>query len=160
MQSGRYFPVSTREDRLRLIEQIVAERAIRSQAELQQQLAELGEEVTQATLSRDLRDLGVVKAPEGYRTLDQNGFAETPLVRAVRQFVTSAEPVGQLVILRTGPGQAQLVAARLDEDPPPHAAGTIAGDDTIFIAARTPKGAVEIADRLAHAAGLAERVRR
>ena len=149
MQTGRYFGMADRALRHRLIAEVVAERSVRSQGELQVLLAERGTEVTQATLSRDLRELGLVKAPEGYRLPGGvRTVAVDPLDRAVGQFVTSVEPVGQLVVLRTGPGQAQLVAARLDEHPPKNSAGTIAGDDTIFIAARSPAAARTIAERL------------
>ncbi|MEM7756460.1 MAG: arginine repressor [Planctomycetota bacterium] len=145
--------MSARDDRHHLITEIVAERSVRSQGELQMLLAEHGTEVTQATLSRDLRELGLVKAPEGYR-LPADGTTPDPLERAVQQFVTSVEPVGQLVIVRTGPGQAQLVAALLDDAPPTNAAGTIAGDDTIFIAARSTGAARVIAERLGAHAGI------
>jgi len=151
--------MADRAERLDLIAEIIARDPVPSQDALRERLAERGVDVTQATLSRDLRELGVVKAPDGYRMPDAalNGAAgahESERDRAIRQFVTSIEPVGQLVVMRTGPGQAQLVAATLDDDPPAHTAGTIAGDDTIFLAARSAAAARMVAERLEHAAGI------
>ncbi|MEM1185543.1 MAG: hypothetical protein AAGI53_11170 [Planctomycetota bacterium] len=145
--------MSARAERHHLIEGIFGQGAVRSQDELRRRLAEQGTQVTQATLSRDLRELGVVKGPDGYR-IPTHGFTEPERDRALREFVTSVEAVAQLVVVRTGPGQAQLVAARLDDDPFAEMAGTIAGDDTIFIAARSLPAARTVADRLGSLAGV------
>jgi transcriptional regulator of arginine metabolism len=148
--------VLSRHDRLQLIQEILADGPVPSQADLRELLAERGAEVTQATLSRDLRDLGVVKAPEGYRPpIGSGAVTDTPLARSLRDFASSVDAVGQLVVVRTGPGQAQLVAACLDESPPPHAAGTIAGDDTIFVACTSVSNAQGVASHLARLSGLA-----
>lgn len=145
--------MTARDERHRLIEGILTGGRVRSQDDLRVRLAESGVEVTQATLSRDLRELGVVKGPAGYE-VPRDAAAQPDRDRAIREFVTSIEAVGQLVILRTGPGQAQLVAATIDDDPPALTAGTIAGDDTIFLAARSPAAARTVAERLGVVAGV------
>ena len=148
--------MTTREERHALIGQIVSDAPVRSQDDLRHRLAERGTEVTQATLSRDLRELGVVKGPDGYGLPGESqGHARD---RALREYVSGVEAVGPLVVVRTGPGQAPLRAAHLDDDPMPDTAdavaGTIAGDDTIFLAARTTGAARRVADRIAAAARL------
>ncbi len=143
-----------------MIADLIVRRPVRSQSELRDLLAQRGIEVTQATLSRDLREMGVAKSPRGYVPA---GVAVAPpptaagraLEGALRAFVTSAEQAGNLVVLRTGPGHAALVALELDRSPPPGVVGTIAGDDTIFVAARTIQQAARLAMQLKRTADLA-----
>lgn len=143
-----------------MIADLIARRPVRSQSELRDLLAQRGIEVTQATLSRDLREMGVAKSPRGYVPAGvvlaappvANGRA---LEDALRAFVIAAEQAGNLVVLRTGPGHAALVALELDRSPPPGVVGTIAGDDTIFVAARTAQQAARIAMQLKRTAHLA-----
>jgi transcriptional regulator of arginine metabolism len=105
---------------------------------------------TQATLSRDLRALGVLKGPEGY-TLS-NGTASynaipaesTALASAVQSFLISAKQAGNMVILRTGPGKASALATEIDNALPSGAVGSIAGDDTVFVATASPTAANRI----------------
>ncbi|MEM1331436.1 MAG: arginine repressor [Planctomycetota bacterium] len=151
------------------IASLIGERRIASQAELLDALAEDGIAATQATLSRDLRDLGVVKGPGGYALLgrahealevagpDAGGVSTadvasaelTPRVESVvATYALSAATAGNLVVVKTGPGLAQLVALEFDRQPPHGVVGTIAGDDTVFVALKTPEGAAELASAL------------
>ena len=153
-----------------LIRRLLARAPAPSQDELRERLADAGVSVTQGTLSRDLRALGVIKSGAGYALPPSNGAAgaHTPpastgpapdaaLQSAVRQHAASIATAGNLVVLRTGPGHAQLVALALDADAGaslPGVVGTVAGDDTIFIAVRTTKQADAAASRLRAWAGL------
>lgn len=144
--------------RLSAIRDIVEHEAIRSQEQLRQRLAARGFVVTQATLSRDIKEIGLVKrASDGaYRPAGVDGVAAgsaaAALARALGEYLQGAEPVQQLVVLRTGPGQAQLLALALDRARLPGVVGTIAGDDTILVVARGARqaqGLVRRLDRLA-----------
>jgi transcriptional regulator of arginine metabolism len=136
------------------IRDIVEREAIRSQEQLRQRLAAKGFVVTQATLSRDIKDLGLVKrAADGAY---QPAGAEAPppsaataaLARALSEYLAAAEPVQQLIVLRTGPGQAQLLGLALDRARLPGVVGTIAGDDTILVIARDARQAQAVVRRL------------
>lgn len=155
--------------RQNLIQTILRQEQVASQEELRQVLAARGVEVVQATLSRDLRELGVVKGASGYLLPDVTskghvrsshsgagggGSGRSPLERAVREYLVSATSAGNLVVIRTGPGRAQPVALELDLAPPPEVLGTVAGDDTIFIATATPGASARLATRLSEIAGL------
>lgn len=111
---------------------------VRSQEQLRRLLRAGGFDVTQATLSRDIRELGLVKggADGAYQPpvpAASNGNASTSLLnRAIGEYLTRVDRVQQLVVLRTGPGQAQLLGVALDSARLPEVVGTIAGDDTIL----------------------------
>ena len=127
---------------------------VRSQEQLRRAIRAAGFEVTQATLSRDIRDLGLVKGgPDGaYQTqvpVGSNGHtAKSLLHRAVAEYLTKVDQVQQLVVLRTGPGQAQLLGVALDSARLPEVVGTIAGDDTILAIARDARRARSLIKRL------------
>jgi transcriptional regulator of arginine metabolism len=123
---------------------------VRSQEELLLGLRRQGFKVTQPTLSRDLKTLGVAKSPAGYvasqdlQSLAAGGGELSPaaareeqLRQSLREFVVSVEQAGSLVVLRTPPAAAQPVARALDASRPEGVAGTLAGDDTVFVAARS-----------------------
>ena len=142
--------MSARAKRHNLIASLVAKGGVASQDALQRLLAADGVQATQATLSRDLREMGVVKGPAGYMLpaalgagnwgeldLDAASVLPEPVRRAVQDFVVNVTPAVGLIVLKTGPGHAQLVGVALDRFPPPGVAGTIAGDDTIFVAVDT-----------------------
>lgn len=108
---------------------------VRSQAELQQQLASAGFEVNQATLSRDLRALGVVKGGDGYGLPTAPLSPETAhqsLWHAVHTWLLGAKVAQNLVVLRTPAGGAQPLGVALDHAELPGLVGTIAGDDTVL----------------------------
>jgi transcriptional regulator of arginine metabolism len=127
--------------RLAVIRDIVAREPIRSQEQLRQRIRAEGFDVTQATLSRDIREIGLVKggADGAYRAPAQvatNPVNATSLLqRAIGEYLTRVSRVQQLVLLRTGPGQAQPLAAALDGARLPEVVGTVAGDDTILVIA-------------------------
>ena len=123
---------------------VIRDESVHSQTELAELLADAGIQVTQATLSRDLEELGAVKVsgayliPEdGNRPLRQSEQAPARLVRLLRELLTGVDTSGNLVILRTPPGAAQFLASALDRSGLPEVVGTIAGDDTILVVART-----------------------
>jgi transcriptional regulator of arginine metabolism len=131
--------------RLTAIRQIVGREPVHSQEELRQRLQTMGFDVTQATLSRDIKEIGLVKraADGAYQAAgaNQNAPASTAaaavaLARALGEFLLSVEVAQQLLVLKTGPGQAQLLALAIDRAPLPDVLGTIAGDDTILVICR------------------------
>ncbi len=130
--------------------------AIRSQEELAERLARRGFVVTQPTLSRDLKDLGVAKMARGY-VVPEGGEAgdgatreqsEGRLGQLFRTFVLGVRRAGNLVVVRTPPADAHPVARAMDEAVLDHVVGTIAGDDTIFVATEGPAEAARVAHRL------------
>jgi len=119
--------------------QLVRERPIASQAELVASLTVMGVGATQASVSRDLRELGIVKLNGRYAETRSSGLEGAGAAEDARfDLINKAEPVGaNLVVIRTHTGCANSVAAALDERELPEAVGTLAGDDTIFIAVRS-----------------------
>ena len=130
---------------------LIRERAVRSQGELGDLLAAEGLTTTQATLSRDLEELGAVKVrgtdgsaaayviPEDGQGPHRNAEqAPERLKRLVRELLISADASGNLVLLRTPPGAAQFLASAFDRSGLPEVMGTIAGDDTIVVVVREP----------------------
>ena len=120
-----------------VILEAVQRQPVRSQEQLRRLLKGAGFDVTQATLSRDVRELGLVKggANAAYQPTmpASNGHATKSLLnRTVADYLTRVDRVEQLVVLRTGPGQAQLLGVALDGARLPEIVGTIAGDDTIL----------------------------
>jgi transcriptional regulator of arginine metabolism len=165
---------------------------------LRRLLAQEGIEATQATISRDLREIGAVKSAAGYTmpsvlvgqvaghapdatsaaaargvqgghgqaradssraALIDSALAAVGLPAALRTFVVSVERGGSMVVARTGPGHASLVAAEIDRAMPTGVLGTVAGDDTIFIACRGESAARRLAAELAQAAGVGSAAR-
>jgi transcriptional regulator of arginine metabolism len=142
-----------RDQRLRAITELIRARPIASQEELADGLAALGVAVTQATISRDLVELGAVKARRDNRLVyilpDQGQPGDGPdLTSVVRDWVRSVDVAGNLVVLKTPPGSAHLVAVALDGTDLPEVVGTISGDDTIFIAVRDASQASGFARKL------------
>jgi transcriptional regulator of arginine metabolism len=137
-----------------IILELIERELLHSQEELRHRLHQRGVEATQATISRDIKDLGLVKrAVDGaYQRMDgQGGGAATTtgaLERLAAEFLRSVESVQQLVVLRTGPGQAQPLALAIDRADLPVSVGTIAGDDTILLVARDGRHAANLAKRL------------
>ncbi len=123
---------------------LIAQRPVRSQSELARLLATEGVQVTQATLSRDLEEIGAtkVRGADGglVYAVDVNlapaEIVRLPLTRLCEELLVSAEANGDLVVLRTPPGAAQLFASALDREALPAVMGTIAGDDTVLVVCR------------------------
>jgi transcriptional regulator of arginine metabolism len=128
---------------------VLAGPPVGSQDELRRQLVHLGVRVTQATLSRDLRELRLVKTAEGYRPLSAAAAEETSsvpaLARALKEFLLDVRPAQNMLVLKTPPGGAQPIAAALDGERWKEVAGTLAGDDTVLIItpSRTARTAVQ-----------------
>jgi transcriptional regulator of arginine metabolism len=122
---------------------------VASQDELRRQLGHLGVRVTQATLSRDLRELRLVKTTAGYRPLAAAAGDETSpvaaLARAVKEFLLDIRPAQNMLVLKTPPGGAQPLAAALDAERWKEVAGTLAGDDTVLLicSSRNACGAIQ-----------------
>jgi transcriptional regulator of arginine metabolism len=137
-----------------LILELIERQPLHSQEQLRRRLLKAGIEATQATISRDIRDLGLVKrAADGayQRMADDAQNPETALValeRAAAEFLRTLERVQQLVVIRTGRGQAQALAEAVDRAQLPEVVGTIAGDDTILVIARDGKHATALVKRL------------
>jgi transcriptional regulator of arginine metabolism len=115
---------------------LIAGEPISSQDELRRRLGHLKLRVTQATLSRDIAELRLVKTAEGYQPFQphENGAqALAPLARAVREYLLDVRPADNLLVLKTPPGGAQPLAAALDGEKLVEVAGTIAGDDTVLV---------------------------
>jgi transcriptional regulator of arginine metabolism len=124
---------------------------IPNQDELQRLLHRRGLDAGQATLSRDIRELGLVKTSSGYTLPGREvaGESDLPSVsRLVREFVTSVRAAQNLLVTKTSVGSAQPVAAALDDEDWPEALGTIAGDDTILIVCEDRRAASRLADRI------------
>jgi transcriptional regulator of arginine metabolism len=137
-----------------LVLELVDREPITSQEQLRERLDGRGIHVTQATLSRDIRDLGLVKrsADGAYRRggaveAGTPGEPQSVLRRAVAEFLRHFESVQQLVVLRTDPGQAQTLAVALDRVRMADVVGTIGGDDTILVICRSASDATAIAER-------------
>jgi len=134
--------------------ELVDREPLHSQEQLRRRLHQRGFDATQATISRDIADLGLVKrAGDGayQRTGVDAPSPETALAaleRAAAEYLRRVERVQQLVVIRTGRAQAQALAEALDGARLPEAVGTIAGDDTILIVARDARRAKALARKL------------
>ncbi|CAA9430575.1 MAG: Arginine pathway regulatory protein ArgR, repressor of arg regulon [uncultured Quadrisphaera sp.] len=150
---------STRAARHARIAELLERRPVRSQGELARALADEGVEVTQATLSRDLLELGATKVhtPQGrLYALPAEGGDRSPvaggaglrdarLVRLAEELVVTAEASANLVVLRTPPGAAQFLASAIDRAVLPEVLGCVAGDDTVVLVTRDPAGGAAVA---------------
>ena len=142
-----------KERRHRAIADLIRAHSLSSQEELADRLGSLGFAVTQATISRDLEQIGAVKVRRdghlSYAMPDAvpNGTPQR-LAAVFRDWVRSVEPAANLVVIKTPPGSAHLVGVVLDESGLPEIAGTICGDDTIFVACRSTSDANALSGRL------------
>jgi transcriptional regulator of arginine metabolism len=129
--------------RQKAIADLIRAEPLGSQEEVTARLGAIGYSVTQATVSRDLDQMGAVKVKRGgalsYALPDQlgdNDWAAHRLQRILREWVLSVEAAGNLLVIRTPPGSAHLVGLALDQARLEEVAGTICGDDTLFVAVR------------------------
>jgi len=152
-QGGDMSAPQTKAARHERIVGLIRQRSVHSQTELAELLSADGFAVTQATLSRDLEELGAVKvrgtdgaAPaylipeDGNPVLRYAEQAPARLLRLLRELLTGADASGNLVVLRTPPGAAQFLASALDRSGLPEVLGTIGGDDTVLVIAREGEG--------------------
>ena len=158
----------TRTARHQRIAELLLRHSVRSQAELAKLLAEEGLAVTQATVSRDLDELGAVRVRDGQGSLvyaiPAEGGDRTPrtgitesvleqrLYRLLGELLVSAEASANLVVARTPPGAAQFLASAFDHAGMDEVLGCIAGDDTVLLISRDPVGGAALAAKLLHAA--------
>lgn len=129
-------------ERQEAIRKIVRRERVRTQRDLVDLLGRHGFECTQATVSRDIADMGLRKLPEGVYVLAE----DLHLQRMIAELVTSVVKSGQLVLVKTTTGAGQGVAAALDAAELDEILGSIAGDDTILIIARSEADAVQVED--------------
>jgi transcriptional regulator of arginine metabolism len=143
-----------RRERQGAILRLVREQPISTQTELAEALREAGYDVVQTTVSRDIKELGLVKvraasgrlvyAPPG--ATDPDRFRA--LAAAVRRLALSFEAAGNLIVVTTPPGFASPLAQAIDESAHPHVAGTIAGENTVLVVARDGVPAAQLRDEL------------
>lgn len=154
--------------RQRYIADVLSRNPVRSQADLGALLSDAGFAVTQATLSRDLDDLGALKVagPDGdlVYAVPAEGGDPTPraaqsvpglrarLGRVVAEVLTGVDHSGNIVVLRTPPGAAQYLASVIDHTALPEVIGSVAGDDTVLLVTRDPRGGQRTAEQLARLA--------
>jgi transcriptional regulator of arginine metabolism len=154
---------ATRAGRHARIVDVLSRASVRSQGQLAQLLAADGVHVTQATLSRDLVEIGAVKVRgadgglvyavpgEGGDPTPRTGLSpevlDARLTRLCEELLVTAEASANLVVLRTPPGAAQFLASAVDHSVLPDALGTIAGDDTVLVVSRRPQGGPALARR-------------
>ena len=134
------------------LQKLIREKTLHTQDELAAELARKGITATQVTLSRDLRQLAIVKTPEGYRRRDavaQAAPSPDHLARVLHEFLRQTNVAQNLVVLKTNPGSANAVALALDTAGLPEIVGTVAGDDTILVATPDPAAARRLARELA-----------
>ena len=131
---------STKTERHSAILELVHRGSAHTQQDIAAALARRGVRATQATISRDIQELGLVRSGTGYRSS----------AALVRELVLSVELVQPLAVIKTPPGTANLVARRIDEAALPGVAGTVAGDDTIIAVLRNAGAARALKQLLAH----------
>ena len=138
--------------RQRAIADLIRGGALSSQEELADRLSQLGFAVTQATISRDLEQIGAVKVRRGgqlsYALQDQPQVGAGRLAVLLREFVTSVDAAANLLVIKTPPGSAHLIGVALDQSDMPENVGTICGDDTIFAACRSASAAGTLAAKM------------
>jgi transcriptional regulator of arginine metabolism len=147
--------------RQRAIRDLVDQRPIRTQQELAAALRERGFRTTQATISRDVAELGLVKAGRGGtqayalppRLVEAEVSGEDRLRKLLADLPVELREAGLLLILKTLPGSAHAIAAALDRARWPEVAGSIAGDDTVFIACADRRAVARVRRRLAEISG-------
>jgi transcriptional regulator of arginine metabolism len=140
--------------------ELIESEPLHSQEQLRRRLLKAGFEATQATISRDIKELGLVKrAGDGaYQRIGVDAIspetALTALERAAAEFLRRVDRVQQLVVVRTGAGQAQPLALAIDRARLVETVGTIAGDDTILVITKDTRRAAAFVKRLAEYAGI------
>jgi transcriptional regulator of arginine metabolism len=143
-----------KERRLRAIAELIRGNALSSQEELADRLGSLGFVATQATISRDLEQIGAVKVRrDGHLSYAMPEAAQansSPRLASVfRDWVRSVEPAASMVVIKTPPGSAHLIGVALDNSDLAEVAGTICGDDTVFVACRSNVEAEMLSAKLA-----------
>ena len=143
--------MNTKKHRLSLIEDIIRSEVIRSQDDLQKSLMDKGFEVTQATLSRDIKHLKIIKSHDGKNQyvymLPDMAIREPRLPTSLLE-KSVVEYSGNLAVIKTRPGYAMGIASDIDDNAPEEVLGTIAGDDTILVIPREGYSRTQVGDAL------------
>jgi transcriptional regulator of arginine metabolism len=126
--------------------ELVRHRPVHTQEDLATELRERGIQTTQVTLSRDMKDLRLVKTPDGYRPMDERRQARH-VETLLHEFLRDVRVAQNLLVLRTPPGSANALAVALDQEEWPEIVGTIAGDDTILVVAPDNGRAAELREK-------------
>ena len=156
--------MSSKQQRQQLIARLIDQRAISSQQQLQEMLKAQGIEATQATVSRDLDELGAVKirlagGETAYAIAEYAPARVAPtdqLRRVMAEWVAEVSSSGNLVVLRTPPGCAHVVASALDRSGVEGLIGTVAGDDTILCVATEEAGGAGLAEQFRSMSGVSD----
>ena len=140
---------NTKIQRRSTIASILGQQTVHNQAQLADLLQQRGQAANQATLSRDLRDMGIVKGADGYQLPSPlaagPGDAHTQLLQAGRQYLREVIQIEHQVLLKTPSGAAQPLAVAIDAAQPADVLGTLAGDDTLLVLTADPEAAGRIA---------------
>jgi len=137
--------------RQRAILNLLRQESVVNQDELQKALRKRGIKAGQPTLSRDIRELGLVKTANGYSISGGEGSAAPslpPVSRLIREFALEVRTAQNLLVIKTSVGSAQPVAAALDDQEWPEVVGTVGGDDTILIICPDNKDAARLAAKI------------
>jgi transcriptional regulator of arginine metabolism len=126
---------------------LIQQQQVHTQDEIAEELAKRGVTATQVTLSRDLRELGLVKTPSGYRELSREE-PSSDAAGMISEFVIDMRCAQNLIVLKTDPGHAHPVASALDHTGWVEVVGTIAGDDTVLVIAPDHAAAEQLRERL------------
>ena len=145
--------MNKKSERQQTILRLIGEHAVASQEDLKVRMAENGWTVTQATLSRDLRDLGIVRAPtdDGARYVRPETLgdeAKVPLDSLLPQWFSRIDGVSELIVLHTLPSGAQPIAEAIDYEEWPEIIGTIAGENTVLIICRSLDARTVVSGRI------------
>ena len=149
--------MANKRERQYAIRDLIESRPVESQEELRKLLRQRGWDVTQSTLSRDLREMrvGRMPTPDGgvrYAIVEAGESAHSPIENLLPQLFTAMDGVGELVVLHTLPGGAQAVGRSIDAEEWSEVLGTIAGDDTILLICRSGAAREKVMRRLGHLA--------
>ena len=147
-----------KQHRHRRIRQLLRDERIDTHESLARSLARLGIAVSQSTLSKDLRELGVVRMPQAdggvrYAAAEPDGPDLGVFERSLREYVTFVDRAGNLVVVKTLAGHAQAVCEAVDRMAWPEVMATLAGENTIFVVSRTSAEARALRSRLAALSG-------
>ena len=112
---------------------LIKAKRISTQEKLAEELGSIGIETTQVTLSRDMRELGLVKTPDGYKQVELAVAPADDFASVASEHLTDVRLAQNLMVLKTRPGHANALAVALDQASWPEVVGTVAGDDTILV---------------------------
>ena len=126
---------------------IIRSQQIYTQDELARELVQHGIQTTQVTLSRDIREMGLVKTSDGYRNLPSE-TSGPQLADVIDEYMQDVKVAQNIVVIRTSPGNANTLAVALDNEELAEVVGTVAGDDTVFVVAPDSQAAIQLRQKL------------